>query len=234
MAKQKNYVLLANYIDDSLMKNAIAFWIARRLRVPYANHTTPVNVIINGHPRGSYLITEKVGINSGSVDIDETKGILFELSGEYDEKYKFRSEPYNLPVMVKDPDFDELYEDNPDGPTPDGMLEMWKEDFNRVLRLLEAGRSQHTFDWDSFARGLLLNNICLNGELGHPKSLYIHKEQIGTDALYKFGPVWDFDAAFNMRKPNKEGEFVEMPFSAVLVLHPILQDITNRQEFKDI
>lgn len=94
MAKQKNYVLLANYIDDSLMKNAIAFWIARRLGVPYANHTTPVNVIINGHPRGSYLITEKVGINSGSVDIDETKGILFELSGEYDEKYKFRSEPY--------------------------------------------------------------------------------------------------------------------------------------------
>ncbi len=234
MAKQKNYVLLANYIDDSLMKNAIAFWIARRLGVPYANHTTPVNVIINGHPRGSYLITEKVGINSGSVDIDETKGILFELSGEYDEKYKFRSEPYNLPVMVKDPDFDELYEDNPDGPTPDGMLEMWKEDFNRVLRLLEAGRSQNTFDWDSFARGLLLNNICLNGELGHPKSLYIHKEQIGTDALYKFGPVWDFDAAFNMRKPNKEGEFVEMPFSAVLVLHPMLQDITNRQEFKDI
>lgn len=234
MDKQKNYVLLANYIDDSLMKNAVAFWIARRLGVPYANHTTPVNVVINGHPRGSYLFTEKVGINSGSVDIDETKGILFELSTEYDEKYKFKSDPYDLPVMVKDPDLDELAEENPDGATPDQMLEMWKEDFNRALRLLLAGRSQYTFDWDSFARGLLLNNICLNSDLGHPKSLYIHKEQIGIESLYKFGPAWDFDAAFNMRKPNKDGEFIEMSSSAVLVAHPMLRAITECPEFKVI
>lgn len=229
-AKQKNYVLLANYIDDSLMKNVVAFWIARRLGVPYANHTVPVNVVINGHPRGSYLITEKVGINSGSVDIDETKGILFELSVEYDEKYKFRSEPYDLPVMVKDPDFDELAEDNPEGPSPDEMLKMWEEDFNRVLRLLQAGRSEYMFDWESCARGLLMNNICLNGELGHPKSLYFHKESLGTQSLYKFGPAWDFDATFNMRKRNKEGEFVEMPPTAVLVLHPMLREIIKRQE----
>ncbi|MDE6854685.1 MAG: CotH kinase family protein [Muribaculaceae bacterium] len=170
-AKQKNYVLLANYIDDSLMKNAVAFWIARRLGVPYANHTVPVNVEINGVPRGSYLVTEKVGINSGSVDIDETKGILFELSVEYDEPYKFRTDLWNLPVMVKDPDFDEIAQDNPDGPSPDGLLDLWKNDFNRALRLLSAGQGAQAFDMDSFVRGIMLYNICLNNEIGHKKSL---------------------------------------------------------------
>ena len=47
LKKQKNYVLLANYIDNSLMENVIAFWIARRIGVPYANHTVPVNIVIN-------------------------------------------------------------------------------------------------------------------------------------------------------------------------------------------
>jgi hypothetical protein len=44
------------------------------------------------------------------VDIDETRGVLFELDNNYDEKYKFLSKIFKLPVMVKDPDIDELAE----------------------------------------------------------------------------------------------------------------------------
>ena len=234
MAKQKNYVLLANYIDNSLMRNVIAYWTARRLGVPYANHTTPVNVIINGHPRGSYLITEKVGINSGSVDIDETKGILFELSGEYDEKYKFRSELWNLPVMVKDPDFDELVEDNPTGPSANAMLRKWESDFNEALLRLRTGKGAEAFDMESFARGFLMYSICRNNELGNPKSMYVHKEEIGSQTLYKFGPAWDFDAAFDMRKPNADGEFVETPPQGDIIINKRLEYIRECPEFMPI
>lgn len=209
LAKQKNYVLLANYIDETLMKNAVAYWIARRLGVPYANHTVPVNVEINGSPRGSYLLTEKVGINSGSVDIDETKGILFELSTEFDEPFKFRSDLWNLPVMVKDPDLSEIAEDNPDGPSADELLEMWKNDFNRAVRLANAGKGAEAFDMESLVRVFLLYNICLNDEIGFPKSFYIHKEALGPQSLYKLGPAWDFDVAFNFRKSTVDGKFEE-------------------------
>lgn len=207
LAKQKNYVLLANYIDGSLMKNAVAFWIARRLGVPYANHTVPVNVVLNGHHRGSYLLTEKVGINSGSVDIDESKGILFEMSVEFDEPYKFRSARWNLPVMVKDPDFDELAEDDPEGPTASERLAQWQADFNAAEGLAAGGRGFEAFDRDSFVRAMLLYDICLNSEIGYPKSLYVHKESLGPETLYKFGPAWDFDVAFNFRKPTSDGGF---------------------------
>lgn len=232
LKKQKNYVLLANYIDNSLMENVIAFWIARRIGVPYANHTVPVNIVINGHPRGSYTITEKVGINSGSVDIDETKGILFELSGEYDEPYKFRSKLWDLPVMVKDPDFEELAEENPEGPTPEKMLHIWENDFNDALTLLNTGRGAEAFDMDSFAKGYLLYYLCRNNELGHPKSMYIHKEQIGTESLYKFGPAWDFDSAFDRMMPDKDGVFVPATPNVDIVINKMLEAMRDIPEFK--
>lgn len=231
LAKQKNYVLLANYLDDSLLKNVVAFWIAQRIGMPYANHTVPVDVTINGTPRGAYLLTEKVGINSGSVDIDETKGILFELSTEFDEPYKFRSDPYNLPVMVKDPDFDELVEDNPDGPTATERLKLWKDDFNNALQLAVSSNAAQAFDIESFVSGVLLYNLAANNEIGYPKSFYIHKEALGTDALYKMGPVWDFDVAFNFLSAKSDGTPKNTPPDCKLWINPLLEDIVNCPEF---
>ncbi len=227
LAKQKNYVLLANYIDDSLMKNAIGLWLARRLGVPYANHTVPVNVVINGRHRGSYLLTEKVGINAGSVDIDEESGILFELSVEYDEPYKFRSELWNLPVMVKDPDFGELAEDNPEGPAPDERLGLWQADFNYATRLANGAKGSEAFDLNSFARGILLYQICLNSEIGFPKSFYIHKERMGKESLYKFGPAWDFDVTFDFPQLKEDGNYEARKPQNGLWLNPLLEAITN-------
>lgn len=196
LTKAKNYVLLNNYIDPTLMKNAIMMWLANQLGMPYSNHPLPCNVYMNGSYIGNYLMTEKVGINSGSVDIDEEKGMLFELSTEYDENYKFRSAQLDLPVMVKDPDFDELYEANPDI-TPDERLAMWQEDFNKAETLALNGDGESAFDVESFANYFLVCNLACNGEIGFPKSLYIYKKSLETSELYNFGPLWDFDYTFN-------------------------------------
>lgn len=200
--KAKNYVLLNNFVDNTLMRNVVAFWIARRMGVAYANHTMPCNLYINDKYAGSYLMTEKVGINATSVDIDETKGILFELSNEYDEKYKFYSSTYGLPVMVKDPDFDELYEDDPTGLNPAARLQLWQNDFNAAEAKAASGRGAEAFDVESFVNWMLLQEIVGNNELGHPKSVYINKESLDAGALYRFGPAWDFDVCFNFATPN--------------------------------
>ena len=113
MKKAKSYVLLANYIDPSLMRNAVAMWLAREMGIAWANHIVPCEVTFNGNNLGAFMLTEKIGIGGASVDIEEAEGVLLELGDEFDEKYKFRSATYNLPVMVKDPDFDELAEDDP-------------------------------------------------------------------------------------------------------------------------
>ena len=79
LPKAKTFALLANNIDCTLMRNAIALWLARYFGMPYTNHTVPVKVYLNGIDKGQYVMTEKIGIGGGSVDIDETTGMLFEL-----------------------------------------------------------------------------------------------------------------------------------------------------------
>lgn len=201
--KAKSYVLLANYFDFTLCRNALAFYIARRLDFPYANSTVPCNVVLNGNDLGTYLLTEKIGINKASVDIDEENGILFELSDEYDEKYKFHSACYGLPVMVKDPDFDELTESNPEI-TPEERFRIWKEDFEEAERAVASGNGWDYFDLDNFVDYYLLNNLCSNHEIGIPKSEYMYKTETGTGVKYRHGPVWDFDIAFTVLKSMED------------------------------
>lgn len=194
--KAKNYILLANFLDNTLMRNAIAFKIAQLLEMPYANHCAPVNVVFNGIFKGSYILTEKVGINAGSVDIDEATSILWELDTNFDEDFKFYSTRFELPVMVKDPDFDELAEDNPEL-SANNLFEQWKEDFQRMENaVFNNGTEDFTeyIDLNSLVDFMLVFDLCQNMELGHPKSCFLFKENI--DEKYVFGPVWDFDWAF--------------------------------------
>lgn len=207
-SKAKNYVLLANYLDPSLMRNAVTLKIADLLGIPFSNHFQPVDVTFNGKDLGSFLLTEKVGINGASVDIDEETGMLFELSSEFDEKYKFRSAINHLPVMVKDPDLDEICQENPELGTPEKILAKWQQDFNSAEALAENGSPWDAFDIETCVNYMLLYNIVGNNELGHPKSMYIYKETSGPDKVYKFGPPWDFDFAFNIAT-MKDGVLTE-------------------------
>lgn len=195
--KAKSYVLLANYLDRTHIQNVLALWLGQRLGMPYTNHYQHCDVFINNKYVGLYLLTEKIGINSASVDIDEEQGMLFEISAEYDEDYKFRSARYDLPVMVKDPDLKEMAETDPEGRTPEELLEIWKTDFEKAEEETYRGRGEEYFDMESFARYILVINVCGNSEMSSPKSLYIHKTSLGDTSKYIFGPIWDFDSSFN-------------------------------------
>lgn len=205
LAKAKSYVLLADYIDPSMMHNAAAHWLAREIEAPYACHTVPCHVYVNGRYAGAYTLTEKIGIGSASVDIDETKGVLLEISTEYDEPYKFRSPIYDLPVMFKDPDFDELHEDSPWLGLPLEHMERWKADFSKAEDLGRKKRGGEAYDLESLAKYFLVCNIAANNEIGFPKSVYLSKTHLGTGPKYTFGPLWDFDYAFDVAFPS-EGE----------------------------
>lgn len=194
LPKAKNFVLLANYIDPSHLRNSAMMWLAQRLGIRFSPTSQPCNVYINGKNIGLYLLTQKVGINSASIDIDETKGVLLELSKEYDEKYKFTSRIDKSPVMVKDPDFDEVFTDYLY--TPAMALEAWEKDYNRAEQYVIYGKPFNFFDKESVVSYLLLYNLTCNDEIGHPKSLYMWKEALGDTCKYIVGPAWDFDHSF--------------------------------------
>lgn len=210
LPKAKTFALIANNIDCSLMRNTIALWIANYLEMPYSNHCVPVKVYFNGTYKGQYMLTEKIGIGGGSVDIDETTGMLFELDSNYDEDYKFTytwrpSGSYStktLPVMVKDPDLTELAADTAVTNITDAnsYFNLWRTDFTKMAdAVTQRSASQSlsdVLDLKSVVEFFLVNGIANNHEMQHPKSLYIHKKSLEEGEVYHFGPVWDFDWAF--------------------------------------
>jgi hypothetical protein len=210
LPKAKTFALIANYIDCSLMRNTVALWTANYLEMPFANHCVPVKVYLNGNYKGQYMLTEKIGIGGGSVDIEETEGMLFELDSNYDENYRFYLDLNNgteawqsghsvLPVMVKDPDLDELAADNLlGGATAKDYFEKWKADFiemgKAVMNTPADGSLKEYVDLESAANFFIVNSLAGNHEVRHPKSFYLYKASI--DDVYHFGPVWDFDWAY--------------------------------------
>lgn len=180
LPRSKSYVLLANYTDCSLIQNALAFKIGELLELPYTHRCVPVDVVLNGIYKGSYLLTNKPGINAGSVDIDESASVMWEIDINYDEEKRFRSTLLNLPVMVADP---ELTEEE---------FSYWKEDFNKMESSVVNLDASDLVDMDVAARYLLVYEALKNDELGWPKSMKLFKTKGGK---YIFGPIWDFDTS---------------------------------------
>ena len=193
MTKGKNWVLLANGIGGSLMTNAVGMKAANLIGTSAANHIVPVDLYLNGEYRGSYNLTEKVGFSNNSGDLgDETAAALLELDSYYDEPegQKFRSQPYNLPINIKEPEFDEG--------TTSLTLDMIRSSFNNFMQTLNKGKDISKFvDIKQLSRFLMVNELICNFELYHPKSTFCYRENFESDSsMYIFGPVWDLDWGF--------------------------------------
>lgn len=194
LAPEKDWVLLANYLDPTLMMNAVAFKIGELLELRFTNHAIPVNVTINGTYAGSYMLTEQVERSKSRVDIHKEKGVLLELDINYDEDYQFISNSYALPVMIKDPDLSDF-----DGVERDELFQKIKSDFNQFEQtvaspLFPASNYKDYIDVESLVKYLITYNLTQNMEINHPKSTYMYKDAEGK---YFMGPIWDFDWAFD-------------------------------------
>lgn len=231
LGKAKNYILLANHIDPTLMLNSVAFKIGQLLEMPFTNHAIPVDVVLNGKYKGSYLLTEQIEIKESRVDIDENNSVMWELDSYFDEDPKFRSEAFNLPVMVKDPDL------------TTEQFEYWKNDFNRFVMQfaqepLEGNSYVDMIDIELVAKYLITFNLVHNMEINHPKSIFIHKEGKGK---YVMGPIWDFDWAYDYE--GKEVHFgsyetplfsTEMNGVGTAFFQRFLQDSRVRSIYKEV
>ncbi|MDE7335856.1 MAG: CotH kinase family protein [Muribaculaceae bacterium] len=208
--KAKNFALLANYIDPSMMRNFVAFKFGQIIGMPWINHCEPVDVYLNGIYKGSYMITEKVGFNNGSVNLkaaDEPNSIMLELdtNGHTDDDIYFESNYYDsdngyyFPVIVKDPDAPE----DPD--EKETWINGWIADFDRFMEVVDSGSEDAIFeacDLESLVRFMMVFDICCNQEIDHPKSVFVYKTRGGK---WNFGPCWDFDWAFGYSPTYSKG-----------------------------
>lgn len=196
MPADKEWVLLANYIDPSLVRNDLAFEISERLGMAWTPRRIHVELVLNGVHRGNYLLTEQIKISPDRVDVEDLKatetspdvitgGYLLELDTYYDEDWKFKSAVRNLPFMVKEPKIAQPHLDYLVSYIADVENTIYGADFKDP----ENGWKKY-IDEDSFIDWWIINETMGCWEPNHPKSSYMHKDRNGKLFM---GPVWDFD-----------------------------------------
>lgn len=192
MPEHKRWVLLANWLDRTLLRNAASFDLASRSGLAYTPRGQFVEVFINGEHKGNYFLCEQIKVDKNRVNVDKFDeavvdgGYLFELDEYYDEEFKFRSEKRNLPYMFKDPDEDISDEHFKFVQDYVNNLEASLYDEERFA----AVEYSDYIDVDSFVDWWLVMELTGIWEPNHPKSSYMHKNSGGKLVM---GPVWDFD-----------------------------------------
>lgn len=192
MPKHKRWVLLANWLDRTLLRNCCSFELASRSGLVYTPRGQFVEVFINGEHNGNYFLCEQIKVDKNRVNVDEHDpavvdgGYLFELDSYYDEAFKFKSSVRKLPYMFKDPDED----------ITDAQFEFVQNYVNTLEAALydderfAAGEYRNYMDVESFVDWWLVMELTGIWEPNHPKSSYMHKNSGGKLVM---GPVWDFD-----------------------------------------
>lgn len=196
MKKHKRWCLLANWMDRTLMRNAVAFEISRNTKLAWTPSGKFVEVILNGCHVGNYYLCEQIKVDENRVNISKldpavtegdgiTGGYIFELDNHYDELYKFRPSRTNFPWMFKDPEEVNVTQFN------------WVKDFVNDMEdalynttKFKNREFEKYMNLESFVDYWFVTELTMNTELSHPKSCFMYKDVNGKMTA---GPVWDYD-----------------------------------------
>ena len=198
MPKHKRWVLLANWMDRTLLRNDVGLEIARRI-MPWSSRGEFVELYLNGKHQGNYYLCEHIKVDKNRVNIDEIEGNESgdDLTGGYilefdkhaitDEPNYFATKYRNLPVGIKEPDDDVIVSH-----THPAFLYV-QNYINSVEEAFEASDYDNAYnliDLQSYVDWLFIVELALSRDHAHPKSCYMYKARNGK--LYA-GPMWDFD-----------------------------------------
>ena len=186
--KSKRYVLLANWMDRTLLRNDVAFEAARRTSLDWTPSGTFVELYLNGRHQGNYWLGEKVDVEDSKFSADFLFSFDTSDNSETDFYTPFGYRPNTkekgLPVEVKYPDRDN-YEIN----AFQNVLSQAKDKLAVLGNAIQSRQYGDILDLDSFCDWYLVHELTWNLEPNHPKSCYIHVR----DGKFIAGPVWDFD-----------------------------------------
>ncbi|MHA4896700.1 CotH kinase family protein [Pedobacter sp. PWIIR3] len=189
MPENKNWVLLANYADKSLMRNELAFVASRNSGLTFTVNSRFVEVYLNGTYNGSYLLTEQVKEGKSQVDVEDG-GYLLEEDGFAEGEPVHFSTQHGMPITIKYPDekITQAQRDYIVNHVQKFENALFADNFTDPA----AGYRKY-FDVDSYVNYYIVNEV-----MGNPDafwSTYLYKKA-NDDKIYT-GPVWDFDIAIN-------------------------------------
>lgn len=196
MPEAKNYVLLAEYSDKSLMRNVITQkMVSMMTELPYALQTRFVELYVNEEYRGVYVLTEHVETHPNKFFFETVPGVID--TGyflEMDQRLRDQGATQGIewffvsdvPYEIKEPDpLDPLF-------LP-GQLSYIRNYIQEAIATLRNDTNYENYiDVDNFIAHFIVHEFVKNVDVGW-SSVFMYK---AAGEKLKYGPLWDFDLAF--------------------------------------
>ncbi|MBP5248718.1 MAG: CotH kinase family protein, partial [Lachnospiraceae bacterium] len=200
MPADKDWVLVPNYVDPSLIRNAVTYDMAKVL----SNLTwTPAfrftDLYMNDEYLGLYMICEKIEeaehkLPLGTPVLDEKgsvsdMGFILEWGWDYDCENIFGLDYFMTnsgdSLYIKDPKVKYQYDD---------VMTYTRRYIKALENAAESyGDYEKYIDVDNWVDWFIINELTNNTECSFYRSLYMYKPAGGKLCL---GPLWDYDTAF--------------------------------------
>lgn len=211
MPLEADWILNATYNDKTLMRDVMAYDIARATG-RYASRTRYCELVLNGEYVGIYIIMERIKNDKNRVDIKKmdpedttgdalTGGYILKFDKTDGEDNLWWTSPYPpypgspFPILVQ-------YH----VPKPSSIVQQQKDyirnhytNFENIMNSVlfddpEYGYPKWT-DENSLADFFLINEFAKNVD-AYRLSSFFYKDRDSRNPKYVMGPVWDFNIAF--------------------------------------
>jgi hypothetical protein len=214
MPAERDWALLANYADKSLVRNKVAMVLGEQAGLAWNPRSVFIELYFNDAYQGVYQLFEHVKVGPNRVNIDEldkdsdiapeliTGGHFLEVDHRLDEDVCWFTS-MNIPICSKNPEYD--VEDISD-PAHASYAQ-----YNYIKNYLDAAEQaistpgnsyQDYFDVEAMASWYLVTelmksneaqiNSVVEGSDNFTSSVFLYKPRGGK---LNFGPLWDYDLA---------------------------------------
>ena len=180
MGKAKTWILLANVMDASLLRNQLFYDLATDIGLMYSPKIQPVDLFIDGVYMGSYSLSTKPEVDESRVNIDEFADFLLEFDHyAHEEIYTFKTKR-GFPVTLHN-------QENLEG------VRIAADIINKIETLVYNQSSNdyaQYLDVASWAKYYWVQDLSRNNDtlIG---SSYIY--YVADDEKLYAGPMWDMD-----------------------------------------
>lgn len=186
MPANKDWVLLAEYCDKSLLRDKYLFTASELAGMPYTIRSQHVEVYINGFYVGLYLLTEVVEEAKNRVNIEKEGFIIESDNYWYNEPLNFKTDKRGVRYTFKYPD-------------PDDEIAAGDDNYNYIVNFMNLFESvlysedyrdpekgyRRYIDAESFARWYLVQELLGNIDTN---PYYVLRSRGAKLQMY---PVWD-------------------------------------------
>ena len=192
-SKSKKWALLGNYGDKTLIRNSLSFEISRIFNNTFTSECIYVDLMINGHYKGTYNLCDKIEVAETRINIKKLSkndglskisgGYLLEVDGFAYLGNSYFNSRKGIPITIKYPDVDDISSD---------QKNYIKEKFNE----LEFGIYNNNItniDITSFVKFVLIEELIGNAEAYW--NCFLYKER--NDESFYVGPIWDNEMTFD-------------------------------------